>query len=158
MTRGLKLAWVLPVIACHLLSGCTEGPTTPPASTPTPPGSAPAAAQSASSIGVYDGLYVGTTVSMRPASISCPAELTVRNFRVVGDQVEFGGFRGPIQRDGSVQILNRDVRLTGRFSGTEFRGEFTQYGGGRRYYGTRGGGSNHRERCTYATALRREAS
>ena len=94
---------------------------------------------------------------MRPGSVSCPPELTLKNFRVEGNQVRFGGFRGTIQPDGSVQIPNRDVWLTGRFAGTEFRGEFTQYGG-RGRFGARGGGSNHADRCIYATALRREAS
>jgi hypothetical protein len=105
----------------------------------------------------YDGLYVGTAVSMRPGATNCPAELTLKNFRVEGGQVRFGGFRGPIQRDGSVQMPNRDVWLTGRFDGTEFRGEFTQYGG-RGRFGAAGRGASHGDRCIYATALKRESS
>ena len=147
----------IPVVITMLLLGCAAEQTTPAVSTPSASGAAPApvAPTSASAPGTFDGLYVGTAVSMRPGSVNCPPELTLKNFKVENNEVRFGGFRGAIQRDGSVRIPNRNVWLTGRFSGTQFRGEFTQFGGRGR---SRTAASDHAERCIYATALRREAS
>jgi hypothetical protein len=154
-----RVGQLIPVMAAMLLLGCAaEQPASAPSTTSA---AAAPAAPPASAPGRFDGLYVGTTVSTRPASSGCPMELTLRNFMVVNNEVRFGGFRGAIARDGSVRIANRDVLLTGRFGDAEFRGEFTQYArAGRaspgRYRGTRGSGTG--ERCIYATALRREPS
>jgi hypothetical protein len=141
------------MMVCALLLACTTGegiqqPTAPAATVgaavpaPTPPATY--------SLQGFDGLYVGTAVSMRRgAFFNCPPELTLKNFRVEDGQVRFGGFRGPIQRDGSVEISNKRVWLTGRFNGTEFRGEFRQYSHpGRRE-------ANPADTCLYATALQR---
>ena len=140
-------------MACAFLLGCTNGEGIP---QPVPPAPSVAAAAPAATPPVantlqsYDGLYVGTAVSMRQGPVGCPAELTLRNFRVERGAVRFGGFRGPIQRDGSVQIPNRTVWLTGRFNGTEFRGEFRQYIGAN----PRSGSAF--DTCLYVTVLQRQ--
>ena len=151
---------LLLLVAAAVLSGCASGGPAAPvvsASSPANAAPAPAVAAVAGSAGGFDGLYVGNAVSMRQASVGCPGQITLKNFRVEDNEVRFGGFRGAIEADGSVQLTNRGVWLTGRFSGNEFRGEVTQYGGGGRFT-SRGAGSYHAERCIYATALKREAS
>lgn len=149
---------LIPILACVLMVGCTSAETAPPATVPPAASAAPAApAPSAPAASAFDGLYVGTAVSMRPGAPNCPSQLTLRNFRVEGGQVRFGGFQGPIQSDGSVQIPNRDVWLTGRFIGSEFRGEFAQFGGRGRVSSGRLS-SSHGDRCIFAVALKRETA
>ena len=92
-----------------------------------------------------DGLYVGDAISLRRGAYNCPAKLALKGFRVDAGQVQFGRFRGPIQADGSVSIPNKNTWLTGRFSGTEFRGEFNQYI------------PNRHESCSYTTVLQRQS-
>jgi hypothetical protein len=147
-----------PILVCVLMVGCTSAETAQPASVPPAASATPAApAPSAPATSGFDGLYVGTAVSMRPGAPNCPSQLTLKNFRVEGGQVRFGGFQGPIQGDGSVQIPNRDVWLTGRFIGSEFRGEFAQFGGrGRASSGRLS--SSHGDRCIFAVALKRESA
>ncbi len=84
-------------------------------------GAVPAVAQ-----GVTDGHYVGIGYSLNRGAAFCPQRLNAREFRGAGGELRGGNFRGRIAADRSVQIPFRSAWLTGRFEGTDFRGEVDQ--------------------------------
>jgi hypothetical protein len=160
MDRYMTHYKFIPLMACALLFACTtsEGKPPPTASVPSVAAPVPATTSiSADTLQRFDGLYVGTAVSMRQsASNNCRPELTLKNFKVQSGQVSFGGFRGPIEHDGSIEIWSGSVSLTGRFEGTEFRGEFRQYPSSNGLGGRRNASLGNA--CLYVTALQRHPS
>ncbi len=112
--RGLAAGAGLSLLfGCAPLSGDTVwGGRIRPADAPlpnTPPGS-------------RDGVYAGTATG---GSIS---PLSITNFQVNSDRVDFGGFRGPILPDGTVDIVFNGAKLNGRFQDQTFSGHIDTYG------------------------------
>ncbi|KAA5611214.1 hypothetical protein [Rhodovastum atsumiense] len=98
---ALTLSLLLPATACNSL---------PPAT----------AAQVAAWQGTYSGEAVINDAAL-PGPV-CQPRVAIADFRVVGNQVEFGLFNGTIRDDGSVQMVNRQVWIMGRFEDGRFVG------------------------------------
>src|SRR5689334_24143913 len=125
---------------CLLLASCGGGPTvlldTPTGVTPIytpspdmpgglvapPPGlanSLPPPAQSAN----RNGTYSGTAVPLDTGGGICVSNQQVGNFRVRGNSVRYGGFRGRIQPDGGLQMVYGQNWIIGQFEGATFHGQ-----------------------------------
>ena len=107
--------WAAATALAMLLAGCAPssadvmmgGSATASPVPPGPPGSA-------------DGLYAGAVDLI--VGTACPQTMTISNFRVTGNEVRFGGFRGPVSPDGSVSLSYAGMLLNGRFQGDGFTG------------------------------------
>ncbi len=89
-----------------------------PATTPVPPpGYSPGMPISRS------GTYNGTAEVLMTAGGLCRENLTVSNFKVNGNTARFGGFRGHIQPDGSLQMFYGQDWIVGQFEGATFHGQ-----------------------------------
>jgi len=125
---------------CLLLASCGGGPAvlldTPTGVTPIytpssdmpgglvapPPGlanSLPPPAQSAN----RNGTYSGTAVPLDTGGGICVSNQQVGNFRVRGNSVRYGGFRGRIQPDGGLQMVYGQNWIIGQFEGATFHGQ-----------------------------------
>ena len=125
-----------------LLCGCALGPlsgdtvwggTPRPADAPLPddpPGS-------------FDGVYAGAATDAT-GSVTCASPLSITNFQVNDARVEFGGFRGPINADGTVNIGYSGAWLVGVFRGTGLSGHIDTDGSRSQVGG-----------CLYAVSLQR---
>jgi len=140
------------VPACLALFGCTVqtglpgpnvifdtpmGPVPLNSPAPVPPGGAlaapppnlmptlPAPAQVVS----RDGIYSGTAEVLSTNGGSCTSGMDVSNFRVHGNSVRFGQFRGTIAPDGGLQMVFRGTWIIGQFEGATFRGQVDNRGG-----------------------------
>jgi hypothetical protein len=76
----------------------------------------------------HDGNYNGWAelLSGGGGGPNCPSRVRVTNFRVKGDRVHFGGFRGRVDAQGGIQIAYGTTWLTGQFTGAEFTGTLAQ--------------------------------
>jgi hypothetical protein len=94
-----------------------------------PPGLEPAAAMSVpgSAVG-RDGSYAGTADVLMTDGGLCIVNQPVRNFRVRGDSVRYGGFRGRIAPDGGLQMAYGEDWIVGQFDGATFHGQLDQQG------------------------------
>ena len=54
---------------------------------------------------------------------SCDNGMNVTNFRVDGNSVRFGQFRGTITPDGGLQMVFGGTWIIGQFEGATFRGQ-----------------------------------
>lgn len=124
-----KLAAVL----CMALAGCAQGPAvlvdTPTGVTPiyTPPPAMPgavAALPAPAAMVTRTGSYTGTAVPLDTGGGICINTLTVSNFRVDGNAVRFGRFRGTIGPDNGLQMVSGDQWIVGQFEGASFHGQF----------------------------------
>jgi len=152
--------------ACLLLGGCSgqapnivlDTPTgTAPIYTPAPPGMPggaigappgldnPTAAQTQAFSGDRSGNYAGTAVPLDTGGGICISTKRVINFRVRGDRVSFGRFRGTIDPNGGLQMPNGQDWIVGQFEGARFHGQLDLSGRGR--FGQPG--------CTYMLSLER---
>jgi hypothetical protein len=109
--------------ACLLLFGCAFGPPSADVAfggSPTPPAALPAPGPA----GARDGVYVGTAnVSASSGYTTCQQTMNVTGFRVDGNVVRFGGFRGTIADNGRVaQTFFRGMWFAGQFVGPKFLG------------------------------------
>jgi hypothetical protein len=126
-----------------LLAGCAGGPTvllaTPsgpvhiagsPMPTPMvgpPPGLDPALAGAG-----RDGTYAGTATVLLTAGGQCIQNQQIGNFRVRGNAVRYGVFRGTIDPDGGLQMVHGRTWIIGQFDGATFSGQLDipgRYGG-----------------------------
>ena len=98
--------------------------------------------------GSVDGIYSGTARPLGTAGGRCLADQTVTNFRVSGNSVRWGGFRGNIDRNGGVQITHGRDWLYGEFIGTQFSGVLERTGIG-------GIGSRQNPGCSYRLLMQR---
>jgi len=75
----------------------------------------------------HDGNYNGWAELLGgPVGPNCATRQRVSNFRVKGDRVQFGGFRGRIDQSGSIQMARGSTWITGQFTGAQFNGSLTQ--------------------------------
>jgi len=143
MRAGLR-AWLVP--PCLMLLGCTvqtglPGPNvtfdTPmgpvPLNAPAPvgpgsglaappPGLEPMSPVPARSVS-RDGTYSGRAEVLSTAGGMCLHGMNVSNFRVRGNSVRFGQFRGTIAPDGGLQMVSRGTWIVGQFEGATFQGQ-----------------------------------
>src|SRR5271165_798911 len=97
-------------------------PVMPGGSPPPPPGlgsTLPAPTQPAS----RDGTYTGSMEPLSSAGGLCTSVIKVTGFRVRGNSVRFGDYRGTIAADGGLQMVYRNVWIIGQFEGATFHGE-----------------------------------
>jgi hypothetical protein len=122
-------SWVL-AVGCVFLVGCSGSPSVasntpaaaPPPSAPSatiPPGPVPAQTADRS------GTYAGMAQPMNTAGGTCTRPLQVNGFRVSGNSVRFGAFRGTIDSAGGLQMANGGQWIVGQFEGATFNGQFT---------------------------------
>jgi hypothetical protein len=76
-----------------------------------------------------DGTYSGTAEVLSTNGGSCTRGMNVSNFRVHGNSVRFGLFRGTIASDGGLQMVFRGTWIIGQFEGATFRGQVDDRGG-----------------------------
>jgi hypothetical protein len=69
------------------------------------------------------GAYAGTAVPLNTGGGQCLQNQPVSGFRVRGNSVRFGGYRGRIAADGGLQMVNGSTWIVGRFDGPTFRGQ-----------------------------------
>jgi hypothetical protein len=93
-----------------------------------------------------NGAYTGTAFPLETGGGLCISTLTVSNFRVSGNAVRFGRFRGRIDSDNGLQMVNGDQWIIGQFEGSTFHGQFDVPGS----FGAPG--------CTYMLTLQRTGS
>jgi len=155
--------------ACLLLAGCSgqmpkvvlDTPMgTMPVNTPPPPGMplgqvgpppgldnpSPAGSRPQATGGDRSGNYAGTAVPLETGGGICIDTKQVTNFRVHGNRVRFGRFRGTIAPDGGLQMPDGQDWIVGQFEGATFHGQLDLYG--------RFGGPA----CTYMFSLERAPS
>jgi hypothetical protein len=70
-----------------------------------------------------DGSYVGTAEPLQTGGGQCIATRQVSGFRVQGNSVRFGGFRGTIGANNGVQMVYGQDWIFGQFDGPTFRGQ-----------------------------------
>lgn len=129
------------VALCLLLAGCSGGgptvlfdtptgvtpiympsPAMPDGLVPPPPGLANSPPPPAQSVN-RNGNYAGTAVPLDTGGGICMSNQQVGNFRVNGNTVRYGGFRGRIQPDGGLQMVSGQNWIIGQFEGATFHGQ-----------------------------------
>jgi len=73
--------------------------------------------------GNRNGTYSGRAVVLSTAGGVCDNGMNVSNFKVYGNSVRFGQFRGTITPDGGLQMVFRGTWIIGQFEGATFRGQ-----------------------------------
>ncbi len=111
------------------------GSIAPPPGMMPPPSSAPT--------GSRNGSYTGTAFPLETGGGLCINTLTVSNFRVNGNAVRFGGFRGRIDANDGLQMVYGNRWIIGQFEGPTFHGQLDVPGS----FGAPG--------CTYMLNLQR---
>lgn len=86
-----------------------------------PPGMEPRASSSGQG---RDGMYAGTADVLTTGGGLCLQNRQVTNFRVRGDAVRFGVYRGRIDADGGLQMVYGQNWIVGQFEGATFHGQF----------------------------------
>jgi hypothetical protein len=71
------------------------------------------------------GTYTGTATLLASNGYMCRNSVKVSGFHVNGNAVQFGGFRGTIQSDGGLQMVNRNQWIVGQFEGATFSGQIS---------------------------------
>lgn len=161
MTRAIKS--LMSAAICLMLAACTGGPTivvdtptgadlisTPPPAMPgggigPPPGmqaSLPVPGQTLD----RSGSYAGTAVPLDTGGGICLQTKKVGNFFVRGNSVRYGRFRGRIDANDGLQMVNGNQWIIGQFEGATFHGQLDLPGG----FNFSG--------CTYALSLQRMGS
>ena len=162
MTRAIQSA--VSATICLTLAGCAGGPSvavdTPAGVTPiyTPPPAMPGGG-----IGPPPGMqaslpvpgraldrsgnYAGTAVPLDTGGGICLQSQQVANFIVRGNSVRYGRFRGRIDANEGLQMVNGNQWIVGQFEGATFHGQLDLPGGGFNFSG-----------CTYGLTLQRVGS
>jgi hypothetical protein len=70
-----------------------------------------------------DGTYAGYADVLSTGGGMCLNDKTVTNFRVHGNEVQFGEMHGTTAPDGTLQMVFGSTWIVGRFQGTTFRGQ-----------------------------------
>ena len=117
-------------VGCLFLVTCSGSPSmTPNTSAATPSPAAPSATNPSAPAHPQtidrSGNYAGTAQPMNTGGGACIRPLRVTNFRVSGDSVRFGGFRGTIDSAGGLQMAHSEQWIVGQFEGTTFHGQLT---------------------------------
>ena len=71
------------------------------------------------------GTYSGTAVPLDTAGGRCISNKAVRGFRVRGNKVRWGGFRGTIAPDNGLQMIYGRTWVIGQFVGQTFQGQIS---------------------------------
>src|SRR5580658_3582008 len=131
------------VPACLALFACTQAPnvilSTPTGSVPLytpaqqpagpgsnlaiPPGLETASPPPPAQAGNRNGTYSGRAEVLTTAGGVCDNGMKVDNFKVYGNSVRFGQFRGTIAPDGGLQMVFGGTWIIGQFEGATFRGQ-----------------------------------
>ena len=69
------------------------------------------------------GSYTGTAFPLETGGGLCINTLTVSNFNVRGNAVRFGRFRGNIDANNGLQMVNGNQWIIGQFEGATFHGQ-----------------------------------
>jgi hypothetical protein len=144
MTRAIKS--LISATICLLLAACTGGPSvmvdtpsgvtlvdTPPQAMPgggigPPPGmqaSLPVPDQALD----RSGNYAGTALPLDTGGGICLQTQKVANFIVRGNSVRYGRFRGRIDANNGLQMVNGNQWIVGQFEGATFHGQLDLPGG-----------------------------
>jgi hypothetical protein len=121
----------------------TPSPAAPGGFPPPPPGLDVPAAPVPTSPAERNGNYAGTAVPLNTGGGLCISNQQVGNFRVRGNSVRYGGFRGRIDPEGGLQMVYGQDWIIGQFEGATFHGQLDLNS----YFGTQG--------CTYMLSLAR---
>jgi hypothetical protein len=139
--RAAVRAFLVPT--CLALFGCNQGPnvilSTPTGSVPLytqsqpaagpgsnlaiPPGLETASPPPPAYSGNRNGTYSGRAEVLTTAGGVCDNGMNVDNFKVYGNSVRFGQFRGTIAPDGGLQMVFGGTWIIGQFEGATFRGQ-----------------------------------
>ncbi len=92
-----------------------------------PPNLMPPAPQQLAAVD-RSGTYGGTATVMDSGGGVCLQNQTVRNFRVQGNRVRWGGFHGTIAPDKGLQMVYGTTWIYGQFVGDAFQGQLSQWG------------------------------
>lgn len=92
-----------------------------------------------------NGNYAGTAVPLDTGGGICLSDQQVGNFRVRGNAVRYGGFRGHIEPDGGLQMVFGQDWIIGQFEGATFHGQLDL------------NGRFNQPSCTYMLSLQRTA-
>jgi len=76
-----------------------------------------------------DGSYAGTAEPLVTGGGLCIEARQVSGFRVKGNSVRFGGFRGTIAADNGLQMVYGRDWIIGQFEGATFQGQLDLGGG-----------------------------
>ncbi|MGC1409755.1 MAG: hypothetical protein WA864_12510 [Acetobacteraceae bacterium] len=158
---GQARAVAVAVVVCVLLASCSGTPPTVLLDTPTgvTPIYQPSPGMPGGVVGPPPGLYNQSSPPVRPRDLSgtyagtavpldtggglCIQNQQVGGFRVRGNSVRYGGFRGTIAPSGSVEMVYGRDWIFGQFEGATFRGQLDLRG----RFGAPG--------CTYQFSLER---
>jgi hypothetical protein len=77
--------------------------------------------------GPRDGIYSGVAVPLNTGGGVCITNQPIDGFRVTGDQVRWGQFRGRIRGD-ALQMVQGNTWVFGQFEGNRFNGQITMSG------------------------------
>ena len=77
--------------------------------------------------GGRDGIYSGVAVPLDTGGGICITNQPIDGFRVAGDRVQWGQFRGRIRGDG-LQMVQGNTWVFGQFDGNRFNGQITMSG------------------------------
>jgi hypothetical protein len=108
------------------LNAPAQGPSgnlPPPSNLVPPPAGSPLPVPGAAAD--HSGNYSGVADVLSSGGGQCWYNHEVTNFRVNGNRVRFGGFRGTIDANGGVQMVRGNTWITGQFSGSQFTGTLT---------------------------------
>jgi hypothetical protein len=75
--------------------------------------------------GGRDGIYSGVAVPLNTGGGLCITNQPIDGFRVTGDRVRWGSFRGRIRGD-ALQMVQGNTWVMGQFEGNRFNGQITQ--------------------------------
>ena len=100
----------------------TPAPAMPGGSIAPPPGLEPSP-PAPLTLANRDGNYAGTAVPLDTGGGLCISNQRVGNFRVHGNSVRYGGFRGRIAQDGGLQMVYGQDWIIGQFEGATFHGQ-----------------------------------
>lgn len=75
-----------------------------------------------------NGVWGGTATVMDTGGGVCLQNQEVRNFRVSGNRVRWGGFHGTIAPDNGLQMVYGTTWIYGQFVGDAFQGQLSQWG------------------------------
>ena len=109
-----------------LLAGCAPA-SLPPDTAPALFGGGLPVAPVSVAAGPFDGLYTGTAVVEVNPEFGCTRQIPVGGFRVDGNAVRFGAFRGTVAPDGSATLLFGYSTMVGRFADNGFQGRIALY-------------------------------
>nr|WP_294546778.1 hypothetical protein [uncultured Rhodopila sp.] len=79
----------------------------------------------AAAVGDRSGIYGGTAVPLNTGGGLCIANQTISGFKVDGNSVRWGRFRGTIAADNGLQMVNGNTSVFGRFVGDRFEGQMS---------------------------------